>query len=97
MINSLLEFEWNPQKAASNLRKYGVPFEEASSVFGDEVATAYRDPDHSQHERRYLAIGTSARGRLLIIAYVYRGERVRIINARQVTKQEREMYEEEER
>jgi len=97
MKNGLLEFEWDPKKAARNLRKHGVSFEEAASVFNDEVATAYRDPDHSQYERRYLAIGTSVRGRLLIIAYAYRGERVRIINGREVTKQEREMYEEEER
>lgn len=97
MKNGLLEFEWDISKAADNLRKHGVSFEEAASVFSDELATAYRDPDHSQYERRYLAIGTSTRGRLLIIAYAYRDERVRIINARQVTKQEREMYEEEDR
>ena len=68
MKNGLLEFAWDPKKAASNLRKHGVSFEEAASVFSDEVATAYRDPDHSQHERRYLTIGTSAHGRLLIMA-----------------------------
>jgi len=97
MKNGLLEFDWDPKKAASNLRKHDVSFEEAASVFNDEFATVYEDPDHSQHQRRYLSIGTSARGRLLIIAYFYRGVRIRIINARRVTKQEREMYEEEDR
>ena len=97
MKNGLLEFEWDPKKAAMNLRKHRVSFEEAASVFNDEFATVYEDPDHSQHERMYLSIGASARGRLLIIAYSYRGVRIRIISARQVTKQEREMYEEEDR
>lgn len=97
MKNRLLEFDWDPKKAASNLRKHRVSFEEAASVFNDELATVYEDPDHSHHERRYLSIGASERGRLLIIAYSYRGVKVRIINARQGTKQEREMYEEEDR
>jgi len=96
MKNGLLEFEWDPKKAPRNLRKHRVSFEEAASVFNDDFATVYEDPDHSPHERRYLSIGASARGRLLIIAYSYRGVRIRIISARQVTKQERETYEEEE-
>jgi uncharacterized DUF497 family protein len=97
MKDRLLEFEWDPKKAASNLRKHRVSFEEAASVLSDEYATIYEDPDHSQHERRYLSIGASKRGRLLIIAYSHKGVRIRIINARRVTKQEREMYEEEDR
>jgi uncharacterized DUF497 family protein len=97
MANGILRFEWDSKKAASNLRKHRVSFEEAALIFNDEFATFYEDPDHSQAERRYLAIGISARGRLLIVAFAYSGERIRIINARRVTTQEREMYEEEER
>jgi len=92
-----LEFEWDSKKDASNLRKHGVLFEEAASVFNDVLATVYEDPDHSVREQRYLTIGTSNRGRLLHIAYADRGERIRIINARKVTKTERDLYEKEDR
>jgi uncharacterized DUF497 family protein len=97
MPNGLLEFEWDPKKAASNLRKHRVSFEEAASVFSDLLATVYEDPDHSAREKRYLTVGTSSRGRLLHIAYSDRGERIRIINARKVTSKERELYEKEDR
>jgi uncharacterized protein len=93
----LLKFEWDSRKAASNLRKHGVSFEEAASVFSDRLATFYEDPDHSVREKRYLTIGTSAQGRLLHIAFADRGERIRIINARKVTGPERKLYEEENR
>jgi len=92
-----LEFEWDSRKDASNLRKHGVSFEEAASVFNDLLAAVYEDPDHSVREQRYLTIGTSNRGRLLHIAYADRGERIRIINARKVTKTERDLYEKEDR
>lgn len=92
-----MEFEWDLQKAKSNLRKHRVSFEEASTAFIDALATIYEDPDHSLAERRYLIIGTSAKGRLLTIAFADRGMRIRIINAREVTKKERELYEKEER
>lgn len=95
--NSLLEFEWDSGKAAGNLRKHGVSFEEAASVFNDVQATAYEDPDHSTGEKRCLTIGASAQGRLLIVAYEDRGERVRVINARKLTRRERGLYEEEDR
>ena len=65
MPKELLEFEWDPRKAASNLRKHGVSFEEAASVFDDALATVYEDPDHSVSEKRFLTIGTSEEGRLL--------------------------------
>jgi uncharacterized DUF497 family protein len=97
MPRDSLKFEWDPRKAASNLRKHGVSFEEATSVFDDLLATVYEDPDHSVREKRYLTIGTSAQGRLLHIAFADRGERIRIINARKVTRKERELYEEEKR
>jgi len=97
MPKDALEFEWNPKKAASNLRKHGVSFEEAASVFNDVLAAVYADPDHSAHEKRYLTIGTSSQGRLLNVAFADRGQRIRIINARKVTKKERQLYEEENR
>jgi uncharacterized DUF497 family protein len=92
-----MDFEWDPKKAKTNLRKHGISFEEATTVFNDMLATIYQDPDHSLTERRYLTIGTSAEGRLLHIAFADRGRRIRIINAREVTKKEREFYEKEER
>jgi uncharacterized protein len=79
MPNGSLKFEWDPKKAASNLRKHSVSFEEAASVFDDLLATVYEDPDHSVHEKRYLTIGTSAKGRLLHIAFADRAARIRII------------------
>lgn len=92
-----MEFEWDPKKAKDNLRKHDVSFEEATTVFKDALAAIYQDPDHSVRERRYLTIGTSAKGRLLHVAFADRGERIRIINARKVTKRERELYEKEDR
>jgi uncharacterized DUF497 family protein len=97
MPNGSLRFEWDPSKAASNLRKHGVSFEEAASVFSDVLARVYEDPDHSAREERYLTIGTSKQGRLLHISFADRGERIRIINARKVTRKEREFYEKESR
>ena len=92
-----MEFEWNPKKAKANLRKHHVSFEEATTVFKDTLAAIYEDPDHSVRERRFLMVGSSASQRLLHIAFADRGERIRILNARKVTKKERELYEKEER
>jgi uncharacterized protein len=97
MPNGSLKFDWDPQKAASNLRKHGVSFEEAASVFSDLLATVYEDPDHSTREKRFLTIGTSRQGRLLHISFADREEGIRIINARKVTRTERELYEKEDR
>ena len=90
-----MEFEWDGRKAKFNLRKHGISFEEASSVFSDVLANVYEDPDHSFHEKRFLMIGTSVRGRLLTVAFADRGRRIRIISARRVTRQEKKFYEEE--
>jgi uncharacterized DUF497 family protein len=92
-----MEFEWDPIKAKYNLRKHGVSFEEASTVFNDVLAVIYYDPDHSVDEMRFLTIGTSVEGRLLHIAFADRDQRIRIINAREVTKREKKLYEEESR
>jgi uncharacterized DUF497 family protein len=87
-------YEWDPAKAAANLRKHGVSFEEAASVFLDPVALTFSDPDHSEYEERLLTIGRSARHRVLFVAHTERGERVRIISARQATRGEQDQYEE---
>lgn len=87
-------FEWDPEKAAANLRKHGVPFEEASTVFGDPLAMNMPDPDHSLNEERFILLGLSHRLRLLVVAYAERGMRTRLINAREATRQERRQYEE---
>jgi len=90
-----MEFEWNPEKAARNLRKHGVAFTEAATVFGDPLSVTVPDPDHSEDEDRYITIGLSDRNRLLMVAHAERGKRIRIISARELTRPEREAYEEE--
>jgi uncharacterized DUF497 family protein len=86
-------FEWDTNKAASNFDKHGVTFNEASTVFDDALAGLRYDPDHSQEEERYLLIGRSARGRLLIVSHTDRDEGTRIISAREATPRERRSYE----
>jgi uncharacterized DUF497 family protein len=88
-----MEFEWDPRKARINLRKHGVSFTEAATIFGDELAITVSDPDHSDNEDRYITIGWSARRRLLIVSHTDRGDRIRIISARELTKAERKEYE----
>ena len=88
-----MEFEWNPAKAAANLKKHGVSFSEAATVFGDTLSVTSPDPDHSTEEDRYIMVGMSDRLRLLMVAYAERGDRVRIISARELTRTEREAYE----
>jgi uncharacterized protein len=89
-----VNFEWDLRKSAQNLRKHGVSFHEAATVFGDPLSMTYQDPDHSTIEQRFLTIGTSRAGRLLIVAHADRGENARIISARKVTRRERKQYEE---
>ncbi len=89
-----MEFEWDPRKAEINLRKHGVSFTEAGTIFGDELAITVPDPDHSDNEDRYITIGWSDRRRLLIVSHTDRGDRIRIISARELTKTERKEYEE---
>ena len=86
-------FEWNSKKALSNLVKHNVTFNEALSVFDDPLSMTFPDPDHSDDELRYITIGESTQGRLLIISHTDRGQRTRIISARRVTRQERNFYE----
>jgi hypothetical protein len=88
-----MEFEWDPEKASSNVRKHGVTFHEAATVFGDPLAITFADPDHSMDENRYLTFGISRLDRLLVVSHTERRGRVRIINARLMTRQERRIYE----
>ena len=90
-----MEFEWNPQKAASNFRKHKVSFTEAATVFNDELSVTIPDPDHSASEDRFILIGWSKRRRLLMVAHTERGNKVRIISARELTRAERKAYEQE--
>ncbi|MBU1356383.1 MAG: BrnT family toxin [Candidatus Edwardsbacteria bacterium] len=87
-------FEWDARKAASNIKKHGVAFHEAATAFGDPLAATFSDPDHSREESRFLTIGLSNRGRLLVIAHTDRGDKVRIISARIAAKLEKRYYEE---
>jgi hypothetical protein len=89
-----LSFEWDPRKAAANRRKHGVSFEEALPVFGDPLARIFDEPDHSETESRELIVGHCNRQRLLVVSFVQRGDRIRILSARKATRQERKDYEE---
>jgi uncharacterized DUF497 family protein len=91
----MIEFEWDPDKADLNLRKHGVAFKEAATVFRDPLGITIFDPDHSEEEDRFITVGFSGHGRLLTVGHTDRGERIRIINARELTRAEREAYEEE--
>jgi uncharacterized DUF497 family protein len=88
-------FEWDPEKEEANLRKHGVSFVEAVTVFGDPLSMNMPDPDHSESEHRFIVMGMSDRYRLLVVAYTDRPPRTRIINARLATRHERKQYEEE--
>lgn len=88
------EFEWDPRKARSNLKKHGVSFAEALTAFSDPAARIFDDPDHSLDERREIIIGHSRRSRLLVVGFTERIGRVRIINARRASRAERQRHEE---
>jgi len=89
-----MDFEWDPAKAESNQRKHGVNFAEASTVLGDPLELTILDPDHSEGEYRYLSLGRSVEGRLLVVSYTEREQNhIRIISARLATTAERARYE----
>ncbi|MEH2198097.1 BrnT family toxin [Nostoc sp.] len=90
-----MEFEWNLNKAELNLEKHGVSFQEAATVFNDLLSFTFPDSDHSIGESRYIIIGISRFGQLLVVAHTDRAEKVRIISARKATSQERKFYEEQ--
>jgi hypothetical protein len=88
-----MQFEWDPDKAASNLNKHGVRFEEATTVFANPLALIFEDEEHSQDELREIIIGHSERNRLLLVSFTERQSSLRIISARVATRQERDDYE----
>ena len=89
-----MEFEWNPKKNEANRRKHGVAFSGAATVFSDVLSITVPDPDHSQEEDRYILIGMSGQNRLVIVTHLERGERIRIISARKLTRSEKRNDEE---
>ncbi|MBK8230087.1 MAG: BrnT family toxin [Candidatus Eisenbacteria bacterium] len=89
-----MQFEWDPVKAARNRRKHGISFHVASTVFDDPLARTFPDPDHSVGEERCLTIGMTSPGVVVVVVHLDRGERVRLISARQATRRERNWYEE---
>ena len=89
----MLQFEWDPEKAQRNIEKHGISFTEAATVLGDPLSYTFDDPDHSDEEARLLTVGLTATGKLLVVSHTDRQDRVRIISARPLTKQERKFYE----
>lgn len=88
-----MEFEWDPDKSKDNLKKHGVSFHEASTVFGDPLSITFNDPDHSIGEHRLLTFGYSRMNQLLAVVHTERHGKTRIISARHATRQERKIYE----
>jgi hypothetical protein len=88
-----MKFEWDRRKAGANLEKHGVSFEEGSSVFSDPLAGTIPDPLHSAGEARFVTIGHSDAGRLVVVVHADRGERTRLISARPASPAERKRYE----
>jgi uncharacterized DUF497 family protein len=92
-----MKFEWNTEKAKRNQKKHGVSFSEALTVFKDSLSLTYPDTDHSVDEDRFLLIGLSSSGNVLVISHTFRNDVVRIISARKATNKERSFYEKEAR
>ena len=90
-----LRFEWDAKKASANEQKHGVSFEEAASLFADPLSITIANPDHSASEDRFITVGVSAAGRILVVMHTDRGDLIRVISARLATRRERRSYEEE--
>ena len=90
-----MQFEWDPRKAKENLIKHSVSFDEAVTAFYDPLSATFDDPDHSIEEQRYVTIGFSSKGRLLVVAHAEKGKNTRIISARNATTHERKNHERE--
>jgi uncharacterized DUF497 family protein len=88
-----MDFEWDDKKAESNESRHGVPFAEAITVFADPLALTGFDPGHSDDEDRFITMGTSTVGRLLIVSHTDREDKVRLISAREASRRERRDYE----
>lgn len=89
-----IKFEWNPRKARGNLRKHGIDFNEASTVFADTLSITIPDPDHSEDEERWVTVGLSNRHRVLVVVHTEEEETIRLISARTADRFERRKYEE---
>lgn len=87
-------FEWDDRKSSANLKKHGVSFQEAKTVFRDPFSITVSDPEHSEAEYRFIDIGVAESGRLLVVSYTERGANIRIISARPALQAERKIYEE---
>lgn len=87
-----MTYQWDNDKAAANLRKHGIDFADAVSVFADDLAITI--PDERFDEERFITVGMDAFGRVLVVVYTWRGDEIRVISARQATRREREQYEE---
>jgi len=90
-----MQFEWDKEKAASNLKKHGVSFAEAETVFGDSLARIFDDEEHSFEEQRLKAIGYSSAGKLLRVSFTLRSNRFRIFSVRDSARRERKKYEQD--
>jgi uncharacterized protein len=88
-----MQFEWNKDKARVNLSKHEVSFDEAKTVFDDPLYIDFYDPDHSKDEDRYIIIAQSDQGRLMVVSYTERKQKIRLISAREATRKEKEAYE----
>jgi len=91
----VFRFEWDPAKAASNEKKHGLPFPEAATAFGDPLSITIPDLDRSVEEARFVLLGLTYRGRLVVVAHAETGRSIRIISARAATNAERRFYERE--
>jgi len=89
-----LNFEWDENKARTNQAKHGVGFHEAATVFGDPLSLTIPDPAHSEIEERFIIVGHSSGGKLLVVVHTERGDNIRIISARRASRRERKQYEE---
>jgi uncharacterized DUF497 family protein len=89
-----MKFEWDNEKAARNLAKHGVSFDEAATAFADPLYLDFFDPDHSELEKRYIRVGCTDQHRIVVASYTERGDLIRLISARPATKTERQAYEE---
>ena len=88
-----MKLDWDAKKAASNVQKHSVSFEEAGTVFGDPMALTFDDPDHSTGEMRFLTFGVTRTNKFVIVSYAERQDVTRIISPRKMSKQERDIYE----
>jgi len=90
-----MKFEWDNQKALSNIKKHGISFEEASTEFGDFLSIVIEDPMHSKNENRFILIGRSIEANTLVVVHIEKSDVIRIISARKATKNEQKAYEEQ--